>query len=71
MESIGFSYKKYFSLCHVAVGIAVVAVRALVEICIDDILAVLKATDLRFQQSLVIWAGLIDLILRILKFWKL
>jgi hypothetical protein len=43
------------------------AVRSLVEICIDDISAVLRATDLRFQLSFVSWAGLMHLILRILK----
>jgi hypothetical protein len=45
-----------------------VAVRALVEICVDDISAVLRATDLRFRLPFVSWAGLMHLILRILKF---
>jgi hypothetical protein len=45
-----------------------VAVRPLVEICVDDISAVLEATDLRFRLSFVGWAGLMHLILRILKF---
>jgi hypothetical protein len=45
-----------------------VAVRALVEICVDDISAVLKATDLRFWLPFVSWTELMHLILRILKF---
>jgi hypothetical protein len=45
-----------------------VAGRALVEICTDDISAVLRATDLRFWLSIVSWAGFMHLILRILKF---
>jgi hypothetical protein len=49
-------------------GVAGVAVRALVEICVEDISAVLRATDLRFRLSFVTWAGLMHLILRILKF---
>jgi hypothetical protein len=52
-------------------GVASVAVRSLVEICIDDISAVFRATDLRFRLSFVSWAGLMYLnylILRILKF---
>jgi hypothetical protein len=44
-----------------------VAVRVLVEICIDDISAVLRTTDLRFWLPFVSWAGLMHLILRILK----
>jgi hypothetical protein len=48
-------------------GVAVVAVRALVEICIDVISAVLRATDLRFRLPFVTWARLMHLILRILK----
>jgi hypothetical protein len=47
-----------------------VAVRVLVEICVDDISAVLRATDLRFLLPFVSWAGLMHLILRILKFWN-
>jgi hypothetical protein len=74
MESIGFTCKKKkikpkkqvksekkFRLSR---G---VAVRALVEICVDDISAVLRATDLRFRLPFVTWAGLMHLILRILK----
>jgi hypothetical protein len=38
-------------------GVADAAVRVLVEICVDDIQAVLRATDLRFQLLFVIWAG--------------
>jgi hypothetical protein len=45
-------------------------VRALVEICIDDISAVLRATNLRFQLPFIIWAGLMHLILKILKSLK-
>jgi hypothetical protein len=45
-----------------------VAVRSLVEICIDDISAILRATDLRFRLPFVSWAELMHLILRILKF---
>jgi hypothetical protein len=41
---------------------------ALAEICIDDISAVLRTTDLRFQLTFVICAGLMHLILGILKF---
>jgi hypothetical protein len=44
-----------------------VAVRVLDEIYIDDISAVSWATDLRFRLSFTIWAGLMHLILRILK----
>jgi hypothetical protein len=43
------------------------AVRALVKFCNEDNSAV-RATDLRFRLPFVIWAGLIHLILRILKF---
>jgi hypothetical protein len=50
-------------------GVAGVAVRALVEICVDDISAVLRATD--FRLPFISWAGLMHLILRILKFWNL
>jgi hypothetical protein len=39
-----------------------------VEICIEDISAVLRGTDLRFRLSFVSWAGMMHLILRILKF---
>jgi hypothetical protein len=42
-----------------------VAVRALVEIRIDDISAVLRAIDLRFRLPFVSWAGLMHLILKI------
>jgi hypothetical protein len=49
----------------------VVAVRVLVEICVDDISAVLRAADLRFRLPFVSWARLMHLILRILKFWNL
>jgi hypothetical protein len=45
-----------------------VAVRSLVEICIDDISAVLRATDFKFRLPFFSWAGLMHLILRILKF---
>jgi hypothetical protein len=45
-----------------------VAVRALVEMCVDDISAVLSAADLRFQPPFVTWAELMHLILRIFKF---
>ena len=45
-----------------------VAVR---EICIDDISAVLSATAYKFRLPLVVCAGLMHLILRILKFWNL
>jgi hypothetical protein len=45
-----------------------VAGRALVEICIEDISAAFRATDLRFRLFFVIWAGLMHLILRILKY---
>jgi hypothetical protein len=48
-----------------------VAVRALVEICIDDISAVLRATYSRFQLTFPIWAGLMHLLLRIFKFGNL
>jgi hypothetical protein len=44
-----------------------IAVRSLVEICIDDISAVLRATDFRFGLHFVSWAELMHLILRILK----
>jgi hypothetical protein len=44
-----------------------VAVRALVKICVDDISAVLRASDLRFLLPFVSWAGLMHLILRNLK----
>jgi hypothetical protein len=47
-----------------------VAVRLLVEICIEDISAVLRATVLRFRLFFVSWAGLMHLILRIKKFLK-
>jgi hypothetical protein len=49
-----FIAKKMFRLSR---GVAVVAVRVLVKICIDDISAVLRA-DLRFRLLSVIWAGL-------------
>jgi hypothetical protein len=42
-------------------------VRSLVKIYIDDISAVLRATDLRFRLPFVSWAELMHLILRILK----
>jgi hypothetical protein len=44
-----------------------VAVRVLDEICMHDISAVFRATDLRFWLFFVIWAGLMHLILKILK----
>jgi hypothetical protein len=59
--------KKKFRLSRGVVGIAGVAVRSLIEICID-ISAVLRAPDLRFQLPFVSWSGLMHLILRILKF---
>jgi hypothetical protein len=49
-------------------GVAGVALRALVEICVDDISAVVRTTDFRFPLPLISWAGLMHLILRILKF---
>jgi hypothetical protein len=42
-----------------------VVVRALNEIYIDDISAVLRATDLGFHLPFIMWAGLMHLILRI------
>jgi hypothetical protein len=52
--------------------VAGVVVRLLVEICIDNISAFLRATDLRFRLPFVSWAdGLIHFILRILKFLNL
>jgi hypothetical protein len=57
--------KKKFRLSR---GVAGVAVRALVEICVDDISAVLRATDLGFQLPFDSWTGLMHLILRTLKF---
>jgi hypothetical protein len=45
-----------------------VAVRVLGEFCMHDISAILGATDLRFRLPIIIWAGLMHLILRILKF---
>jgi hypothetical protein len=53
---------------HLSRGVAVLA---LVEIFIDDILAALRVTDLRFLLPFVSWAGLMHLILRILKFGNL
>jgi hypothetical protein len=44
-----------------------VAVRVLDEICMHDISAVLRAIDLRFRLPFIIQAGLMHLILRILK----
>jgi hypothetical protein len=41
-------------------GVATVAVRALVEICIDDIPAVLRATDLRIRLPFVSCPCIID-----------
>jgi hypothetical protein len=52
-------------------GVAGFAVRSLVEICIDNISAVLRATGLRFRLPFVSWAGLMHLIIRILKFRNL
>ena len=54
--------KKNFRLSR---GVAGGAVR---QICIDDISAVLSATAYKFRLPLVICAGLMHLILRILKF---
>jgi hypothetical protein len=56
------------SLSRVVAGGALVAVRALEKICINDISAVFKALGLRFWLPFIIWAGLMQLILRILKF---
>jgi hypothetical protein len=55
--------KKKIRPSHGDVGVAGVAIRALVEIFIDDISAVLRVTDLRFRLPFVSW-----LILKILKF---
>jgi hypothetical protein len=52
--------KTFFRLTR---GVAGVAVRSLVEICIDDISAVLRATDLRLRLPFVSCAGLMHLIL--------
>jgi hypothetical protein len=60
-----FRTKKHFRLSRGVAVIAGVAVRALVEIYIDDISAALRATDLRFRLPFVSWAGLMHLILRI------
>jgi hypothetical protein len=55
---------KIFCLSRGVVVVAGVAVRALIEICIDDISAVLRTTDLRFRLAFVSWAGLMHLIFR-------
>jgi hypothetical protein len=65
LHKTGFRAKKNFRLSR---GVAGVAIRSLVEICIDDISALLRATDLRFRLTFVSWVELIHLILRILKF---
>jgi hypothetical protein len=54
--------KKKLCLSRGVAGVVGVAVRALVEIGVDDISAVLRATDLRFQLAFVSWAGLMHLI---------
>jgi hypothetical protein len=59
--------KKKFRLSRGVAGDAGIAYRALVEICVDDISAVLRAKDLKFRLPFVIWVGLMHLILRILK----
>jgi uncharacterized membrane protein YwzB len=47
------AHQKKIRLSRGVVGIAGVAVWSLVKICIDDISAVLKATDLRFRLIFV------------------
>ena len=54
---------KFFSVCHAPLPL-------LDEIWDARISAVLSATAYKFRLSLVIWAGLMHLILRILKFWN-
>jgi hypothetical protein len=61
---MGLERKNIFRLSR---GVAGIAVRSLVELCIGDISAVLRATDLRFWLPFVSWAGLMHLLLRILK----
>jgi hypothetical protein len=47
-----------------------VAARSLDEIWIQDISAVLSATELKSLLPFIIWAGLVDVIHRFLKFWE-
>jgi hypothetical protein len=63
--------KKKFRLLRGVVVVAIVAgvaVRVLIEICIDDISAVLRAKNMKYWLSFIIWPGLMHLILRILRF---
>ena len=57
--------EKKFSVCHAPLP---VPVPLLDEIWDARISAVLSATAYKFRLPLVIWAGLMHLILRILKF---
>ena len=61
---------KFFSVCHAPLPLPV-PVPLLDEICAARISAALSPTAYKFRLPLVIWAGLMHLILRILKFWNL